>query len=227
MDIPLCQSEHKPQLLLNNPAAISLYHTAPEQFAGALAPNAELCDAWAEELAPLPVGLALECPPEPDAEHCERPITMHYIEQCKEVFRPLLHDDAAFYYLHGAPTFPALRAAVLALGDLCGRTVIAELHVEDDEGHLPDGTDVRAAIGVLQRIGVTTVLISAHDPESLTQALEIAAPYARLSLGVCMHADWLPHTVQHRGHYARRYGSIRRSAARQSGGVQNAAARSR
>ena len=141
MDIPLCQSEHKPQLLLNDPAAISLYHTAPEQFAGALAPNAELCDAWAEELAPLPVGLALECPPEPDAEHCERPITMHYIEQCKEVFRPLLHDDAAFYYLHGAPTFPALRAAVLALGDLCGRTVIAELHVEDDEGHLPDGTD--------------------------------------------------------------------------------------
>ena len=54
MDIPLCQSEHKPQLLLNDPAAISLYHTAPEQFAGALAPNAELCDAWAEELAPLP-----------------------------------------------------------------------------------------------------------------------------------------------------------------------------
>ena len=72
MDIPLCQSEHKPQLLLNDPAAISLYHTAPEKFAGALAPNAELCDAWAEELAPLPVGLALECPPEPDAEHCER-----------------------------------------------------------------------------------------------------------------------------------------------------------
>ena len=156
MDIPLCQSEHKPQLLLNDPAAISLYHTAPEKFAGALAPNAELCDAWAEEL---------------------------------------VHDDAAFYYLHGAPTFPALRAAVLALGDLCGRTVIAELHVEDDEGHLPDGTDVRAAIGVLQRIGVTTVLISAHDPESLTQALEIAAPYARLSLGVCMHADWLSQTT--------------------------------
>ena len=59
MDIPLCQSEHKPQLLLNDPAAISLYHTAPEKFAGALAPNAELCDAWAEELAPLPVGLAV------------------------------------------------------------------------------------------------------------------------------------------------------------------------
>ena len=139
---------------------------------------------------------------------------MHYIEQCKEVFRPLLHDDAAFYYLHGAPTFPALRAAVLALGDLCGRTVIAELHVEDDEGHLPDGTDVRAAIGVLQRIGVTTVLISAHDPESLTQALEIAAPYARLSLGV--HARGLAvsnHTVQHRGHYARHYGSICRGCA--------------
>ena len=75
MDIPLCQSEHKPQLLLNDPAAIPLYHTAPERFAGALAPNAELCDAWSEELVPLPVGLALACPPEPDAEHCERPIS--------------------------------------------------------------------------------------------------------------------------------------------------------
>ena len=66
MDIPLCQSEHKPQLLLNDPAAISLYHTAPEKFAGALAPNAELCDAWAEELAPLPV----DCPVERDLLLC-------------------------------------------------------------------------------------------------------------------------------------------------------------
>ena len=192
MDIPLCQSEHKPQLLLNDPAALPLYQQARDHFAGALAPDAVTCDAWAEELAPLPVGLALDCPPEPDAEHCERPITMQYIEQCKDAFRPLLHDDAAFYYLRKAPTFPALRAAVLALGDLCGRTVIAELCVEDDEGHLNDGTDVRAAIGVLQRIGVTTVLLRVRDPEALTQALEIAAPYARLSLGVCVNADWLP-----------------------------------
>ena len=195
MDIPLCQSGHRPQLLLNDPAALPLYHRAPEHFAGALAPDAALCDAWAEELAPLPVGLTLACPPEPDAEHCERPITMCYIEQCKDAFRPLLHEDAAFYYLHGAPTFPALRAAVLALGDLCGRTIIAELCVEDDAGHLNDGTDVRAAIGVLQRIGVTTVLLTAPDPEALTQALEIAAPYARLSVGVCMRADWVPQTT--------------------------------
>ena len=195
LDIPLCQSEHKPQLLLNDPAALPLYHRASDHFAGALAPDAAACDAWAEELSPLPVGLALDCPPEPDAEHCDRPITMHYIEQCKEAFRPQLHEDAAFYYLRKAPTFPALRAAVLALGDLCGRTVIAELNVGDDEGRLHDGTDVRAAIGVLQRIGVTTVLLTARDPESLTQALEIAAPYARLSLGVCMKADWVPQTT--------------------------------
>ena len=85
--------------------------------------------------------------------------------------------------------------AVIPLGGANINRDITSLQVEDDEGHLPDGTDVRAAIGVLQRIGVTTVLISAHDPESLTQALEIAAPYARLSLGVCMHADWLSQTT--------------------------------
>ena len=191
MDIPLCPMEHKPQILLTNPAALSLCREQPERFAGAIAPDGATCAAWAQSLAPMPVGLTLDCPPVPDAEECGRPVTMAYIKRCKQAFRPLLHDDAAFYCLRGAPTFAALRAAVLALGDVCGRTVIAELLVDDDEGHLSDGTDVRAAVGVLQRIGVTTVILTAHDPHSITEALDMTAPYARLSLGVCVHSAWL------------------------------------
>lgn len=191
MDIPLCPIEHKPQILLTDPAALSLCREQPARFAGAIAPDGETCAAWAQSLAPLPVGLVLDCPPVPDAEECGRPVTMVYMQQCKQAFRALLHDDAAFYCLRGAQTFAALRAAVLALGDLCGRTVIAELLVEDDEGHLADGTDVRAAVGVLQRIGVTTVILTAHDPQSITEALDMTAPYARLSLGVCVHSAWL------------------------------------
>ena len=74
--------------------------------------------------------------------------------------------------------------------------------VEDDEGHLPDGTDVRAAIGVLQRIGVTTVLISAHDPESADAGARNRGAVCAAVARRCMHADWLSqnHTVQHRGH---------------------------
>ena len=116
---------------------------------------------------------------------------MYYIGLCKQVFRPLLHEDAAFYYLRGAQTFASLRAAVLALGDMTGRTVIAEVAIEDDEGRMADGTDVRAAVGVLQRIGVTTVILTAHDPESMTEALDLAAPYARVALGACVHSAWL------------------------------------
>ena len=56
---------------------------------------------------------------------------------------------------------------------------------------MADGTDVRAAVGVLQRIGVTTVILTAHDPHSITEALDMTAPYARLSLGVCVHSAWL------------------------------------
>lgn len=191
MDIPLCPMESKPQLLLTDPAALSLYRQHPGRFAGAIAPDGTACAAWAQSLDPLPVGLTLSCPPVPDEEECDRPLTMHYIDRCKQAFRPLLHEDAAFYCLRGAPTFAALRAAVLALGDLSGRTVIAELLVEDDEGRLADGTDVRAAVGVLQRIGVTTVILAAHDPAALTEALEMVAPYARLSIGVCAHSAWL------------------------------------
>ena len=54
---------------------------------------------------------------------------------------------------------------------------------------------MRAAIGVLQRIGVTTVILRARSMEELSEALERTAPYARLSLGVCMHADWLSQTT--------------------------------
>lgn len=181
MDIPLCQNSHKPQLMLTGPEALPLYRSRPEGFAGALAPDGATCAEWAEALDGLPVGLPLDCPPVPDRETCERPLTMHYISLCKQAFRPLLHDGAAFYYLRGAQTFAALRAAVLALGDLTGRTVIAELLIEDGEGHMADGTDVRAAVGVLQRIGVTTVILTAHEPESITEALDMAAPYARLN----------------------------------------------
>lgn len=191
MEIPLCPIGDKPQLLLTDPAALPLYRQHPGRFAGAIAPDGAACAAWEQSLDPLPVGLTLTCPPVPDEGDCGRPLTMHYIDRCKRAFRPLLHDGAAFYCLRGAPTFAALRAAVLALGDVSGRTVIAELVVEDDEGRLVDGTDVRAAVGVLQRIGVTTVILSAHDPAALTEALELVAPYARLSLGVCAHSAWL------------------------------------
>ena len=191
MDIPLCQSSHKPQLVLTDPSDEALYRAHPDRFAGALAPDGATCADWAARLAPLPVGIALACPPVPDEEEYERPVTMQYISRCKDAFRDLLHDDAAFYYLHGAETFAALRAAVLAMTDLCGRAIIAELPVEDDEGRMADGTDIRAAVGVLQRIGVTTVILTAHQPEDLTEALEMTAPYARLSLGVAVNSAWV------------------------------------
>ena len=191
MDIPLCQLDHIPQILLTEADDLPLYRQTPERFAGAIAPDSAACAEWAHSLDPLPVGLTLECPPVPEGEMCERPVTMHYIHLCKQAFRPLLHEDAAFYYLRGAQSFPALRAAVLALGDLSGRTLIAEIAIEADEGRMADGTDVRAAVGVLQRIGVTTVILTAYDPESITEALDLVAPYARLSLGVCVHSAWL------------------------------------
>ncbi len=101
-----------------------------------------------------------------------------------------MHDEAAFYYLRGAEDFRALRAAVLALTDMTGRTIIAELRA-GEEGRMTDGTDCLAAVGVLQRIGVATVILSAAEPEQLEDALERIAPYARLSVGVCVPCQWL------------------------------------
>lgn len=188
--IPLCPS-NTPQLILQNGELLAQATQSPALFAAALAPDADACAAWREALSPLPVGLTLHCPPPPDEEEQERPRTATYIERCKAQFRAHMCDKADFYYLHGAQTFSTLRAAVLALTDLCGQSVVAELEIYDDEGHLHDGTEARAAIGVLQRIGVTTIVLSAQSAENLRVALAGVAPYARLSIGAAVRSQWL------------------------------------
>jgi len=181
---------HEPQIILTDEDALPLCEKDAARVAGALAGSVAVCAGWKERLNNIPVGIALDCPPLPDMERCDRPVTLQYIRNCKLAFRHLIDNCASFYYLRSAPDFASLRAAVLALGELCGRTIIAELSVEE-EGRLTDGTEVCAAVGVLQRIGVTTVILTAHDPTVLSEALYTAAPYARVSLGACVHSAWL------------------------------------
>lgn len=177
-----------PQILLTHQEALPLFQKNPEWFVGALAPDAVRCAEWSKTLSDIPVGLPLDCPEWIDTE--EPLATLQYIRLCKKQFRPLLYRKAAFYYLRRAGHFTALRAAVLALGDLSGKTVMAELSI-DAEGCLPDGTDILAAVGVLQRIGVTAIVFTASDPTALTEALEITVPHARLSIGIQMCIEWL------------------------------------
>ena len=74
--------------------------------------------------------------------------------------------------------------------DLSGTALMAELSVDAD-GRMEDGTDVLAAVAVLQRIGVSTIVLTAEESQDLTDALRLAAPYARVSLGVRCPAVWL------------------------------------
>ncbi|MGM9612135.1 MAG: hypothetical protein ACI3XZ_01395 [Butyricicoccus sp.] len=182
--IPLC-TRH---VIATSTEDFALLDRAPEALVGALAASTKTFARMLEQNQTLPVGMSLPCPPVP--ENLEMPKTERYIALCKEAFRPRMQDKAAFYYLRGAEDFRSLRAAVLALTDMSGRTIIAELHV-DEEGRMADGTDCLAAVGVLQRIGVSTVILSAADPEALEDALERIAPYARLSVGVSVPCAWL------------------------------------
>lgn len=141
----------------------------------------------------VPMGLALRCPAVPEA--LEPPKTERYISLCKSLFRPAVGGTEDFILLRSAPDFRALRAAVLALTDLCGKTLIAELTVSED-ARMPDGTDVAAAAGVLQRIGVSTLLVSADRPELLTDALDRLAPYIRISVGVRLPTQWLRDDIE-------------------------------
>ena len=87
-------------------------------------------------------------------------------------------------------TMPEARAAVLACKSVSDRPVWVTFTC-DENGRTLSGTDVLAAVAVLQRIGVSTIILTAEESQDLTDALRIIAPYARVSLGVRCPAVWL------------------------------------
>lgn len=176
------------QLIVTSPDDYTWIANSPELIAGALATDLEMLVRLRESCPRLPVGLMLRCPEL--LEDMKSPVVETYIRLCRKVFQPLLQYHADFYYLYGAENFYTLRAAVLAVTDLSGSALMAELPVDAD-ARMEDGTDCLAAAAVLQRIGVSTIVLTACEPEDLPDALKRIAPYARVSLGVRCPAVWL------------------------------------
>lgn len=181
------------QLILTSPDDHTLLAREPDHIAGALAASVEMLAQMRMTCPEVPVGLLLPCPSVPHFE--APPMTVPYIELCRDTFRTRIQAEADYYYLTGAQDFRALRAAVLAVTDLTGANLVAELEV-DGNARMPDGTDVLAAVVVLQHIGVSTVILRADAPEDLEEALTELAPYARVSLGVRCPAVWLLRNVR-------------------------------
>ena len=146
-----------------------------------------------EKIGHLPYGIAIKCPKK--QEELEFPVIEQYIALCKKHFKTQMHDKAAFYYLYGADDFQSLRAAVIAMTDLCGKTIVTEIHVGED-ARMQDNTDALAALGVLQRIGVSTMVFTSDMPEQLEDTLERVAPYARISIDVRVPVKWLNDNIK-------------------------------
>ncbi|MBQ8143832.1 MAG: hypothetical protein IJ452_05590 [Butyricicoccus sp.] len=177
----------RPQFILTHTEETDFAREHLNEFTGALAADRRAFRHFTEECPGMPVGMTLNCPPlDPDREG---PWTEEYFLSCKQAFLPFMDIDAAFWYIRGAVDFPALRTAVLALTDLSGRAIVTALPMAEGE-RLMDNTDCVAAVGVLQRIGVSTVIITGDDQEAIEDALERLAPYARLSIGVRCPMAW-------------------------------------
>lgn len=186
--IPLCQKT----ILLTESNHLQLYRKHATLCAAALAPSIPACPAVAEAIGgkiPFgPVFSSIPGPKEPSVNYPDATETL--IERYKEQLRPVLSEQTDFFYLRSTDSFASLRCAVLAATDLCGQTLLAEIQIAPD-GLLPFGTHPTAAIGVLQRIGVSTVILNCEDPDVLEHALMQCAPHARISLGIRIHPTWL------------------------------------
>lgn len=176
-------------ILLPPQTDMSLYRQAGTDCAGALATDAESCAAVAEAVRErIPVGIVLSALPALGEMVGSR--TEALIAANKAHFPSTIPEQADFLYLRGTDSFAQLRCLVLAATDLTGRSLTAEIPVAA-EGLMPSGTQVLAALGVLQRMGVSTVVFRAEQPADLQAALVAAAPYARIALGARVDPLWL------------------------------------
>ncbi len=186
--IPLCNKH----IMLSESADFRVYQTQAQYCQSAVAGSLEACAAVAEAVREhMPVGAVLRSlsgPQTPSASDAHPTETL--IERYKEQLRPEVPSQADFLYLRSSESFASLRCQVLAVTDVCGRSLIAELTVGQD-GLLPFGTEVTAAIAVLQRIGVSTVILQGETADVIEQALLQAAPYARISLGARVEPQWI------------------------------------
>lgn len=192
--IPLC----KGQLILAETHDLAVYQGAcGADCAAALAPSAGACMPVAEAVREsVPVGCVVEGIPGPEGVSGGQPHpTEALIGQYKDLLRQGIPEQADFLYLRGTDSFASLRCAVLAATDLTGRSIMAEVPVGAD-GVLPFGTDIVAAVAVLQRIGVGTVIVSGEAAQDVADALARCAPYARVSLGARVDPSWLAGDVR-------------------------------
>lgn len=185
-DVP---TAHLPQMVLVNEEGFRCYKREPERIIGAIAPDAHTAAEWKARLTGLPVGQRILCPAQ--EEDSERPQILSYMRTCSEHFACVHNEGADFYYIAGSTKFAALRAMVLAVTKVTGKPIMVELAASADGEHLEDGVQALAAVGVLQRIGVTTVVFSAPQPQALAEVVSEVAPFARIPIGVTAHAAWL------------------------------------
>lgn len=217
----------KGQLILAETDELSVYQTQyADDCAAALAPAAAQCMLVAEAVREgIPVGCVVAGIPGPAevSAACHSP-TEALIETYKAQLRQGIPEQADFLYLRGTDSFASLRCAVLAATDLTGRSIMAEVAVGAD-GVLPFGTDIVAAVAVLQCIGVGTVIISGETATDVADALARCAPYARVSLGARVEPAWLTENVPltnvelYVPRHAAQIGALRRALAGYTGAV--------
>ncbi len=97
-------------------------------------------------------------------------------------------------------TMPEARAAVLAVRSVSDKPIWVTFTC-DENGRTPSGTDVLAALIVMQGMGVSAFgLNCSHGPEAMLEQLERLTPYATVPL-IAKPSAGLPETVRGKAAY--------------------------
>lgn len=104
------------------------------------------------------------------------------VDNYKAQVKAIQETGVDLYIVETMITLAEARAAVLAVREADpGKPLLVSFYC-NDEGHTPDGTDVLAALIVMQGMGADGFGINCASPEIIRDQLERLAPYASIPL---------------------------------------------
>lgn len=192
--VPLCKGEII--LTIERPETLMAQLWENSGVSAVVVPDAETITTAKRTLNGKPVGLMINADGwNPEEDFGAKWPSERLIGRFRNIAARAIHDEADFLYIRMRQNLHVLRAAVLGATDLPDASIMVELPV-DEEGRTPDGASAMAVVGILQRIGVSAVILTG-EWEDIDETLAELSPHVQIALGVSIEdAHALDHMKQ-------------------------------
>lgn len=178
--VPLCKGEVI--LTIERPEEMMAHKWDKCHASAVVVPDAESVLTAKSTIEGKPVGALINADGwNPEEDIGAKWPSERLIGRFRNIAARAIHHEADFLYIRMRQNLHVLRAAVLGATDLSGVPILAEIPVDED-GRTPDGASAMAVIGILQRIGVCSVILCGEAAD-VDETIAELKPHVNVALG--------------------------------------------